>query len=115
MRQSDGGLADGSGGRVPEHRAEVLDQEGGDQMREDPGSGQVLIVGGQAIQPQEALQSLEGQLDAPPEPVEFAQLLGADPVAIDCSMREATAAQSCSWMLRIIQSLNHNRHHQGIP
>lgn len=35
-----------SGGRVPENRAEIFDEQSGDQVSKDPGFGELLVLGG---------------------------------------------------------------------
>src|SRR5581483_5291268 len=87
-------VAAGSGGRVPQLRGQVLDDEGGDQVGEDPASGQVWILGWEPIDVQQALQPLEGQLDAPSQPIEGAELLGAGALWVERGDQHQVASRS---------------------
>src|SRR3954452_14530074 len=85
VRQRDGRRwpASCSGGRVPEFRGEVFDEECGDEMCQDPCPGQTFVFGWQAIDAEQALQPLEGELDPPAQSVERAKLVGTGFGAIE--------------------------------
>ena len=56
-------------GKVEDFTRDVLDQQGQDQMCQQPASGHDRFPGDQAVDVQAALEALERQFDLPPQPV----------------------------------------------
>jgi hypothetical protein len=72
MRQRQGGRWGSNpvppGGKRNVALAEIFEQDGPEELGVEVGAGQLRILGGEVVELEEALESLEDELDLPAEP-----------------------------------------------
>ena len=60
----------GSGGKIPLRGCDGVDEESEEQMGVEPGSGEVGVLGRQAVEIEDRLHALEGEFDLPADGIE---------------------------------------------
>ena len=73
-RGSSGGVAECRGGRVQRLGGVVFDEQRDDDVGQEPSAYEIGILGLQAIDMQQALEALEGDLDLPSQAIELEDL-----------------------------------------
>src|ERR1700685_1108887 len=75
-RGSSGGVAERRGERAQRLVGVVFDDQSGDDVRQQPGSYEIGILGLQLVDMQQAFEAFEGDLDLPPQGIEIEDLSG---------------------------------------
>jgi hypothetical protein len=79
MRHNDGGRCAAAvriGGRVQEALGHFVEKQRGDDMRIKPASSKLTIPGGEPIEVQQALQTLEREFNLPSQAIQRQHALG---------------------------------------